>query len=305
MPHINSFCQTLLALLLTLCALAPAYAATDIEDNEYVVFYHHDVLGSPKAATDEKGRIIWREHGTPYGRTLGRTGSGGEPFNDTSSESGDNRPGYTGHTLDTGSGLIYMKGRYYDPSIGRFLSNDPVGTDPSQPASFNRYAYANNNPYVFVDPDGEFPLAVLATPPAQVALAAAGKYTITALTGIAIGVGLFESSVKPALSTKADDEQPDQGDDEGGSGPGSANTSGLDKQIERHQEKLEQYKSDPGRYDNKGFLTDASPELREKIIDSRIRSLEKQIDNFRSQKERAEKERQEKEESGRDENGNS
>ena len=47
-----------------------------------------------------------------------------------------------------------MQQRYYDPVIGRFYSNDPVGFTASNPMMFNRYAYANNNPYKFVDPDG-------------------------------------------------------------------------------------------------------------------------------------------------------
>ena len=46
-----------------------------------------------------------------------------------------------------------MQARYYDPVIGRFYSNDPVGFNNVH--NFNRYAYANNNPYKFVDPDGE------------------------------------------------------------------------------------------------------------------------------------------------------
>jgi uncharacterized protein RhaS with RHS repeats len=45
-----------------------------------------------------------------------------------------------------------MQARYYDPVIGRFYSNDPVGF--SNVHNFNRYAYANNNPYRYVDPDG-------------------------------------------------------------------------------------------------------------------------------------------------------
>ena len=50
-----------------------------------------------------------------------------------------------------------MQARYYDPVIGRFYSNDPVGYTSSNPVmSFNRYLYANNNPYKYVDPDGEF-----------------------------------------------------------------------------------------------------------------------------------------------------
>jgi RHS repeat-associated protein len=44
--------------------------------------------------------------------------------------------------------------RYYDPGIGRFLSVDPVTANPNTGANFNRYAYANNNPYKFTDPDG-------------------------------------------------------------------------------------------------------------------------------------------------------
>jgi len=44
-----------------------------------------------------------------------------------------------------------MQARYYDPVIGRFYSNDPAGF--SNIHNFNRYAYANNNPYKYVDPD--------------------------------------------------------------------------------------------------------------------------------------------------------
>jgi RHS repeat-associated protein len=64
--------------------------------------------------------------------------------------------GYAGHKFDTDLGLSYMQSRYYDPMIGRFYSNDPVGYTPENPVmSFNRYLYVNNNPYRYVDPDGE------------------------------------------------------------------------------------------------------------------------------------------------------
>lgn len=53
--------------------------------------------------------------------------------------------------------FIYMQARYYDPVIGRFYSNDPVGYTPQNPVmSFNRYMYVNNNPYKYNDPNGEF-----------------------------------------------------------------------------------------------------------------------------------------------------
>lgn len=52
-----------------------------------------------------------------------------------------------------------MQQRYYDPIIGRFYSNDPVDTishlnTPNGTHGFNRYAYANNNPYKYIDPTG-------------------------------------------------------------------------------------------------------------------------------------------------------
>jgi uncharacterized protein RhaS with RHS repeats len=53
-----------------------------------------------------------------------------------------------------------MQARYYDPVIGRFYSNDPVGVRDI--FSFNRYAYARNNPYKYIDPDGRAEQLVIA-----------------------------------------------------------------------------------------------------------------------------------------------
>ncbi|WP_434030297.1 RHS repeat-associated core domain-containing protein [[Pseudomonas] boreopolis] len=63
-------------------------------------------------------------------------------------------PGYTGHVQDAATGLAYMQQRYYDPLLGRFLSVDPVTAHANPGSNFNRYWYANNNPYKFTDPDG-------------------------------------------------------------------------------------------------------------------------------------------------------
>ncbi|KZN68264.1 hypothetical protein N473_07510 [Pseudoalteromonas luteoviolacea CPMOR-1] len=77
------------------------------------------------------------------------------PFGETINQPKDD-VGYTGHKFDTDLNLSYMQARYYDPVIGRFYSNDPVGFKASNVHSFGRYTYANNNPYKYVDPDGNY-----------------------------------------------------------------------------------------------------------------------------------------------------
>lgn len=52
-----------------------------------------------------------------------------------------------------GQGLHYNRFRYYDPSIGRYISADPIG----QAGGINLYAYAYNNPLYWYDPLGEIP----------------------------------------------------------------------------------------------------------------------------------------------------
>lgn len=59
--------------------------------------------------------------------------------------------------MDAGTGMTYMQQRYYDPQVGRFLSIDPIAANGSTGENFNRYSYANNNPFRFSDPDGRKP----------------------------------------------------------------------------------------------------------------------------------------------------
>lgn len=53
-----------------------------------------------------------------------------------------------------GTGLYYLRNRYYDPGLGRFISPDIYRGDLSQPLSLNRYIYCENNPIKYVDPSG-------------------------------------------------------------------------------------------------------------------------------------------------------
>ena len=62
--------------------------------------------------------------------------------------------GYTGHEHLDQLGLIDMKGRMYDPRLGRFLSPDPFVQAPTDPQNYNRYSYCLNNPLKYTDPSG-------------------------------------------------------------------------------------------------------------------------------------------------------
>jgi RHS repeat-associated protein len=65
-----------------------------------------------------------------------------------------NKFAYTGHQADAETGLYYFKARYYDPEIGRFISQDPAAGKELQPASYQKYLYAYANPLAFIDPTG-------------------------------------------------------------------------------------------------------------------------------------------------------
>jgi RHS repeat-associated protein len=131
MRHLGAW---LSCLLLVGMAMQVAQAAT-------VEYIHTDALGSPVAVTNSAGAVVERREYEPYGRQLSPVAVA-------------DGPGFTGHVSDAATGLDYMQQRYYDPMIGRFLSVDPVSANRYRGSNFNRYWYANNNPYRFTDPDG-------------------------------------------------------------------------------------------------------------------------------------------------------
>ena len=71
-----------------------------------------------------------------------------------SATSGHQHYGYTGEEFDTETGLLYLRARYYDPSLGRFISADPYLGRVAMPVTQNRFIYVHNNPLGFVDPSG-------------------------------------------------------------------------------------------------------------------------------------------------------
>jgi RHS repeat-associated protein len=120
---------------LAVLGLLPLSAAA-----QNVTYIHTDALGSPVLETNAQAQVVRQVDYRAYGMEV--------------MDAPRPRPGYTGHYRDVGTGLVYMQQRYYDPVVGRFLSADPVATDANTGSTFNRYRYATNNPFTFVDPDG-------------------------------------------------------------------------------------------------------------------------------------------------------
>jgi RHS repeat-associated protein len=106
------------------------------------VFYPlADVRASVVALTDRSGASRGAWSYTPFGELEGAS-SAPPPL------------GYVGREYDAESGLYFMRARYYDPALGRFVSPDPVMGDLNNPASLHAYQYAYNNPLRFRDPTG-------------------------------------------------------------------------------------------------------------------------------------------------------
>ncbi len=143
----------LMLLLVALSLLSTnALAVATVNTTTY---YHVNLQGTPIAASDKDGNVKWTNTHASYGYH--------QPNATQLSEEGPTHFGFGGHIEDQYDDklLVYMQGRYYDPAIGRFLSVDPAGFNETNPASFNRYIYGNNNPHKYVDPDGESPILLL------------------------------------------------------------------------------------------------------------------------------------------------
>jgi RHS repeat-associated protein len=117
-------------------------------DTEEVVYYHSDAIGSVRMVTGVEGAVIERHDFQPFGKEvagtlpiqLGFAGAEKDSETETSSSLGFN----------------YLGARQLHGASGRFIGVDPehVGGSFVNPQSWNGYAYAGNNPFRFVDPDG-------------------------------------------------------------------------------------------------------------------------------------------------------
>jgi RHS repeat-associated protein len=105
-------------------------------------YYHQDGLGSVRSLSDSKESVKTLYLYDAFGQIQKEVGHVDNDFL------------FTGEQVDDETGLIYLRARYYDPSIGRFITKDPFTGFFSNTQSLNRYPYVQNNPSNLVDPAG-------------------------------------------------------------------------------------------------------------------------------------------------------
>jgi len=117
------------------------------QENAYL-YYATDQIGSTRIVTDDTGAVVYAAAHDPYGGIQKTWTSGYDPALK-----------FSGKERDTESGLDYFGARYYDHSLYRFLSVDPVTTHIgylSQTHAWNLYVYCGSNPLINIDQSGKW-----------------------------------------------------------------------------------------------------------------------------------------------------
>ncbi|WP_152961918.1 toxin C-terminal domain-containing protein [Aneurinibacillus migulanus] len=106
--------------------------------------YHYDRRGSTVALTDKNAQVTDTYTYGHYGEALEHQGETEQPFR------------YNGRdgVMTDANGLYYMRARYYNPEIKRFVNRDVMAGAIDYAQTLNRYAYVNGNPISYVDPFG-------------------------------------------------------------------------------------------------------------------------------------------------------
>ncbi|WP_354675712.1 RHS repeat-associated core domain-containing protein [Pseudomonas syringae USA007] len=108
------------------------------ETENKVYYYHTDQIGTPLEMTDAEGQIVWQAKYRAWGAVEKLV------VNEV-----EQNLRFQGQYFDVETGLHYNTFRYYDPEIGRFTTQDPIGLD----GGFNLYQYAPNT-ISWIDPWG-------------------------------------------------------------------------------------------------------------------------------------------------------
>lgn len=102
------------------------------------LYFTQDHLGSTTALTNSLGNVVSQVSYDGFGNSAGNSFT---------------RYDYTGRERDSDTGLLYYRARWYDPKVGRFISEDPIGF---KGGDVNVYGYVGSNPVNLNDPTGQW-----------------------------------------------------------------------------------------------------------------------------------------------------
>ena len=122
--------------------------------NNATYVYRKDGQGNICALIDNSGNIVVKYEYDAWGNHAVLDANGAEIT--AATHIGNMNPyRYRGYYYDTETGLYYLKSRYYDPEVGRFINADDISyIDPETINGLNLYAYCGNNPVMYTDPNG-------------------------------------------------------------------------------------------------------------------------------------------------------
>lgn len=159
--------------------------------------YRKNVFGDVTEIYSDNGTLVGKYSYTAFGECIVKVNEGGIAEK--------NPIRYRGYYYDEETSLYYLKSRYYDPEVGRFITIDDISyIDPETINGLNLYAYCLNNPVMYVDPMGHAPWWSWFISGLQV-LGGIALCFVPGAQGIGVslivggGLGLISNAVSPAI----------------------------------------------------------------------------------------------------------
>ena len=173
-----------------------------VQYNGATYYYRKDIQGNIIAILDNTGTVVVKYKYDAWGKCKVLDATGAEITDNT--HIGILNPfRYRSYYFDDGIGLYFLKTRYYDPEIGRFMTIDDIAyLDPENINGLNLYAYCLNNPVMYLDGSGHSPDSiwktllgvavgvVLAVVTVAAIVVSGGSLLVPVLIGAGVGAGL-------------------------------------------------------------------------------------------------------------------
>ena len=158
--------------------------------NGVIYTYIHNLQGDIVGLLDNSGTLVVEYKYDAWGKPIATTGS-------LAATLGKRNPfRYRGYIYDEETGLYYLRSRYYNPVVGRFVNADGVQTSYSAMLQCNLYCYCLNNPTIYADSEGRFALLAIGFGTALYMLAeafvTAAVYTAAAVLTIEVATEVVD-----------------------------------------------------------------------------------------------------------------